>query len=314
MRIEFDKKEHCYSVNGDIASISVTELLSKHGLAPNYENVSEYILRTARERGNEVHKDCENIINDENYVPNTDEGKAFLEWVKENIESAVAEQMIAYDYKGMVIAGTADLVAFMKDGTRIIADHKTSAILNTEYVSWQVSLLDYFFRKLGEEKLNGRKFIWKGAQKLLCLHYPYGDTLKEVVLDQVPDEEIEKLLECEYKGEKYQRPALVLDSALIKDIETAEETMAMLETEYKKAESRAKELRERLCKAFEQQNIKSWESPNGKIKVTYVLPMDKISVDSVKLKKEYPQVYTKCQKISKQKAYVRVKVKEDDEF
>lgn len=313
MRITFDKKEHCYAVNGDIASISVTELLAKHGLAPKYDNISDSVLARAKARGNKVHKDCENIVNNKEYVPETYEGERFLEWVTEKAYGAVAEQMIAYDYKGMVIAGTADLLLFLKDGKAAIADHKTTAILNKEYVSWQVSLLDYFFRKLGSEKLNGKSIPWKGAQKFICLHYTPDGAMAEVELEKVPDENIEALLEAEYKGEKYQRPMLVIDSALIAKIEEAESFLVKIESEYKAAQERTKQYREQLLAAFEAQKIKSWESPDGKVKVTYVFPAEKMSLDSAKVKKEYPDVYTKCQKLTKQKGYVRVTVREDEE-
>ena len=45
MIVEFEEKDHIYSVNGDIASISVTELLKKHGLSPNYDGVNKQALR-----------------------------------------------------------------------------------------------------------------------------------------------------------------------------------------------------------------------------------------------------------------------------
>ena len=44
MRIDFDEKNHIYRVDGDIASISVTELLHKHGLAPDYSGVSKTVF------------------------------------------------------------------------------------------------------------------------------------------------------------------------------------------------------------------------------------------------------------------------------
>ena len=126
-------------------------------------------------------------------------------------------------------------------------------------------------------------------------------------LEKVADEEIERLIECEYKGETYQRAVLVVDPELQSKFLQAEEYLAQVET--------AKAIREQMLSLFEKQGIKSWESPSGKIKVTYVEPTDRVGVDSAKLKKEYPQVFSDCQKLTKVKSQIRVKVRgdEDDE-
>ena len=63
MEIGFEEKGHIYSINGEIASISVTELLTKHGLAPNYNGTSRAKLKESAEIGKAVHKDLENILN-----------------------------------------------------------------------------------------------------------------------------------------------------------------------------------------------------------------------------------------------------------
>ena len=60
MIITFDKQTHTYAVNGDIAHISVTELLAKHGLSPNYDGVDKATLTDAAEYGKTIHKDIEN--------------------------------------------------------------------------------------------------------------------------------------------------------------------------------------------------------------------------------------------------------------
>ena len=50
MIVEFEEKDHIYSVNGDIATISVTELLKKHGLSPSYDGVNKTIMRESAEK------------------------------------------------------------------------------------------------------------------------------------------------------------------------------------------------------------------------------------------------------------------------
>lgn len=313
MIIEFEEKDHIYSVNGDIASISVTELLTKHGLAPNYDGVNKQALKESAEKGKEVHKDLENVLNLAGYEPTTPQGKHFAEYVKEYFDCGVGEQMLAYDSDGLVIAGTADIMAIGKNKAYIVADHKNTSKFHREYVTWQVSLLDYFARKLGKEKINGKMLKWKGATVFYCFHYePKTGDMKVYDLEKVPDEEIENLIECEKKGKIYQRPMLVVDKELQEKLEIAEQVLIQKEREHKQAEATAKGLREQLCQAMESQGIKSWETDC--LKVTYVAPIERISVDSKKLKENYPTVFNECQKLSKVKASVRVTLKgEDDE-
>lgn len=312
MFIDFEEKQHIYSVNGEIASISVTELLAKHGLAPNFEGVNKNKLKESAEIGKRVHKDLENILNKAKYTPKTPQGVNFNKWVKKNLDCGVGEQMLAYEYNGMIIAGTADVMGILKNGKYLIADHKNTAKFHREYVSWQVSLLDYFARKLEGEKVNGIRINWKSADKLICFHYNKKTGEMTVYeLEKIPDIEIERLIKCEYKGEKYKRPVLVVDNEIREQFLQAEKRLAEIELERKNAEKTVKELREKFCELFEQQGIESWISPNGLIKVTYVAPCDSLTVDTRKLKDNYPQVFDKCQKLTKKKSYVKVTIKED---
>lgn len=313
MIVEFEEKGHIYSVNGEIASISVTELLAKHGLAPDYSGINKQKLRESAEKGKEVHKDLENILNEVDYEPKTEQGKQFAEWVKKNLDCGVGEQMLGYEKDGMIIAGTADVMGISKDRKfGIIGDHKNTAKFHREYVSWQVSLLDYFARKLGKEKINGKLLNWKGAKEFYCFHYdPKNGEMTVYKLDKIDDQEIERLLDCEYKGEIYQRPMLVIDPELEKKYLEAEEKFTAIETTAKELQAKRDELRGELVKLFEAQGIKSWGSNNGKLLVTYVAPQEQIRVDSKKLKEKYPQAYTDCQKLVKVKASVRVSLKEE---
>lgn len=314
VQIEFEEKGHIYFVNGDIASISVTELLSKHGLSP-YGKTKTGAMKESAEKGKEIHKDLENILNEPAYKPKTKQGEQFAEWVKGNLDCGVGEQMLGFEKEGLIIAGTADVMAIGKDRTLIIADHKNTSQFHREYVSWQVSILDYFARKLGREKINGKLLNWKGAKKFFCFHY---DTKTEEMtiheLKKVDDEEIERLLDCELHGEIYQRPNLIIDPELEKRYLAAEETFIAFEKQAKEAQKARDDLRAEILKLFEEQKIKSWESPDKKVLITYIPQAEQIRVDSSKLKTKYPQVFTECQKISKVKSQIRVTFRgEEDE-
>jgi hypothetical protein len=313
MIVDFEEKGHIYSVNGEIASISVTELLTKHGLSP-YGGANKAKMKESADVGKAIHKDLEDILNVAGYEPKTEQGKQFAEWVKENLDCGVGEQMLGFDSNGLVIAGTADVMAIAKDKTLIVADHKNTSQFHREYVSWQVSILDYFARKLGKEKINGKLLNWKGAKRFICFHY---DTktgkMTPHELNKVADEEIERLLDCELHDEIYQRPMLVVDTELQQKYLQAEENFIAFEKQVKAVQKVRDDLRAEMLRLFEEQGIKSWESPDGKLLVTYIPQTEQVRVDSTKLKTKFPQVFTECQKLSKVKSQIRVTVRGEDD-
>ena len=309
MRIQFNEKEHQYIVDGDIAFISVTELLRKHGIAPDYSKADKGVLTEKREKGKEIHKDLENVLNMANYTPTTVYGEKFSEWVSENISCGVAEQLLAYNYKGLVIAGTSDLMFYLKNGDVCVGDHKCVSKIEKEYVSWQVSIYDYFARKLKGRVVNGVKWNWKGANMFYCFQYN-DDEMKVIELEKISDQEIERLIECEFKQEIYQRPLLVIDKEFQLAIEKAESVLLEVEKAREKAVAEASELRAKLLAEMERQQIDEWETDRLKVKLVY--GYDKQSVDTKKLKAEYPLAYINCQKISKVKSSIRITEKDDE--
>lgn len=316
MNIELDEATHTYSVDGEIASISVTELLHKHGLAPDYSGVPSETLKEAAARGKAIHKDIADFVNTDDHESQTDECRSFSKWMDDNADCAVAEMPLAFEYSGMLVAGTADLIGIMKNGEVFIADHKNTKTFQREYVSWQVSILDYFMRKIAGAglKVNGHDIVRLrgGASKFFCFHYTDGKC-EPKALDKIPDEEIERLLACELVGKIYQRAVLSVAPETQAEIEQAELYLSRLKKFYDDAESKVKELRAQLCEEMRRQGIKSWET--DKVKVTYVAPVERSTADTAKLKKNYPQAFTECQKITKVKDTVRVTIRgnEDEE-
>ena len=132
-------------------------------------------------------------------------------------------------------------------------------------------------------------------------------------LEKIPDEEIERLLDCEYNNTLYERQTLVVDTELEKRYLQAEKMFLDIEAQAKAAQNTRDTLRAEMLSLMEKQHILSWESRDGQLKVTYVAPQDRITVDSKKLKTEYPQVYSECQKLSKIKAQIRVTIRGGEE-
>lgn len=310
MEILLDESKHQYTVDGEIADISVTELLAKHGLSPNYSLVRKEKLDERSKVGKEVHKDLEDLLNKARYEPKTEQGKQFLDWVKKNVDCAVGEQKLALRYKdGLLICGTADVIGFMRDGFLFVGDHKNTSAFHREYVTWQVSLLDYIARQCSGTTINGNTFNWVGARDFYCFHYGKGGELKVYELEKIDDNEIERLLDCELKGERYLPQELVVDNELVADIEDLETQIAIMKNRLKETEERAEQQRAKLLQLFEEQQVLSWTSPSGNVRVSYVAPFERMGVDSKALKERYPTIYQEVLKPTKVKASLRINIK-----
>lgn len=85
------------------------------------------------------------------------------------------------------------------------------------------------------------------------------------------------------------------------------QAISNLVTTKKELEEKEKVMKEQLQKAMEEHGIKSFD--NDVIKVTYMVASVRNSVDSAKLKKNYPDIAAECNKSSNVKAFVKIEVK-----
>lgn len=139
--IEFIEKEHIYLKDGIIVS-SVSEIL--HFIFPDkYKNIDKAILNKKAEYGSILHKAIENLENNEelpalNYIQDASIEQYLKLKAKYNIEVLEQEQIVSYKYD---YCGRYDMVANIK-GNYSLADIKTTAELDKEYLSWQLSFYE----------------------------------------------------------------------------------------------------------------------------------------------------------------------------
>lgn len=96
-------------------------------------------------------------------------------------------------------------------------------------------------------------------------------------------------------------------SKMKKDAAAVIKAIADLTIQKKKIEEQEKEMRVQLVKAMEQYGVKKFESDS--VTFTYTAPTVRNSIDSVKLKKELPDVAAKYTKTSNVSASVKIEVK-----
>lgn len=177
--IEYLDEDHIYLCNGIIVP-SVSQVL--HLIFPDkYKNVDKKILNAKAKYGTELHNYIEQyenglITQKLNYIQEA----SFRQYLKlkDKYGIEVLEQEQIVNYKD-IYAGRFDMIANI--GTDYcLCDIKTTASLDKEYLSWQLSLYEY---------ASGKDF-----DKLYAIWLPKKDLGKLVEIERKTEEEIKELL------------------------------------------------------------------------------------------------------------------------
>lgn len=153
--IEFLEKEHIYLLDGVIVP-SVSEIL--HFIFPDkYKNVDLNVLNKKAEYGSKVHEAIE-CLEQNKELPSLDLNQEFSlkQYLrlkeKDDIQVQAQEQIIHYKSE---YAGRFDMIATVNNKL-CLCDIKTTAMLDEEYLSWQLSFYELAFKSMygtGFEKL-----------------------------------------------------------------------------------------------------------------------------------------------------------------
>ena len=271
--IIFNEKDHEYIREGKTL-ISVTQLLHKHGLAPDYAAVPEEVLERAAEKGHSIHKEIELFVK-EGKEPESNEAKNVVEWMRSCFAKGRAEVIVGND----IVAGTYD---FRDDLTGNLYDWKTTYQKDERYWSWQLSLYDY---------LDGKH------TNNLFVGWLRGNEIQFIPVRRHEDSEIERLFQCERDGIEFKEdpnPVALANSQELTEIAYLEDFINNLNAKIDELKAKKNELTKGLLQQMKDNSIKTLETPRMKITVkdAYV----KKSVDSKKLKEEMPEVYAKYAK------------------
>lgn len=279
-QVVFDSFTHTYTM-GDKVLIGVTTLLRKHGLAVDYSDVDPEKLEKAAERGTAIHNLLEDYDNGQPVVE-TPELKAYK---KLKLKVDCSEYLIS---DNDIVGSSIDKV--LSDCS--LGDVKTYSKENwnnkdyVRAVTWQLSIYAYLF----ERQNPGRK-----VPHIYAI-YVRGEEARLKELQRIADSEIERLLECERKGERFYYEEHVADIAECLGEESLVFARRFLELEQMKAAMKAAE--ETIANAKEQ--LYAWMDENhiDTVKIDGGLIARKASttrrsIDSARLKKEKPSIYEK---------------------
>ena len=150
-KLDYFENGHEYYVNG-IEVPSVTTML-KVRFGGKYDGIPEATLRRAAEKGTDLHKRIENLIN--GGEAETREEKSFLTLMRlyhlEPIKSEVP--VILYQDGEPFAAGRLDMI--LRDGDRIgIGDLKRTSTLDKEYLTYQLNLYKRAYEQTFGERID----------------------------------------------------------------------------------------------------------------------------------------------------------------
>ena len=276
MEIKFDENLHKYTVDGKEV-ISVTQLLQKHRITPSYDSVDKELLRVASERGTLIHEEVEKWI-ESGECGFTEEAEKICDYLFERADEnsqIVSEQMVAND----VVAGRFD-VLYTHAKKLVLTDIKTG---NTKHLfgwSWQLSLYKYLYEKMYGKEIDSLQILWAKNGGMTVIHCDY-----------VGDEKIENLLNAEREGRLISDVDLGVSEEELEDLTELMEKITVKEKELKLLKDMVDSVKTVLYGTMEKEGIKTVD--RGNLKITYVAPSCRTSVDSKKLEKEEPEIFKK---------------------
>lgn len=288
LKIRFVEETHKYYV-ADKEIPSATTIISK--VLGNPFTKETIYMRQARDKGTMIHKVISDFIvngkEPEFIFPEFDN---FLELSKKHdIVWDLSEQIIYNNIDNMEYAGTLDLFSIENEE---ISDIKTGS--TKQLRKWQIQLSLYAWALIDKFGLK----VTKGS--ILWLH---DDKAEYISVEILSKEQIIEVLKAYYEKRddytKIEEVALkTLNPTAIEEFNATLDTIQMLE-------EKIKGTKEKIKTEMEQRGLSQIRL--GQRVISYVAPTERESVDSKKLKEEYPKVWDKCKKVSKVNASIRIK-------
>lgn len=286
--VVFDKQSHTYWHNGKQLS-GVTSLLSRQLFADKYSKIDEARLDVAKERGTLVHEAIEMF--DTLGIIECDEVKDYIKIKEKHGLRIIANEFLISDNEN--IASSIDLVNYDYS----IIDTKTTSSLDREYLSWQLSIYAYLLELQNPHiKVPHLYALWLPLKK-------YGKSKLEEI-ERKPIEWCKQLIECDARGEQY-CPPVKDESQSLKLAEDVIDELVNMERIIKELNDKRKMVLDGLMQQMKGYNVKSFKC--DRLSLTYKAPTTRISLDSTKLKEEYPDVYNACIKESITKESILIK-------
>lgn len=327
--VVFDEAAHTYHLNGEQLG-GVTPIV-KWVYPDTYKDIPESVLQKAAEHGSLIHKACQ-LFNEAGIADDAEPQVA--DYV--TLITSADLQPVASEYtvsENEHIASQIDVVyKGSGKGNYILADIKTTSSIHVPNVTLQLSIYAWLFEMQNPGAFSERLLVvWLpramyGSAKLmevkripdeLCANVvkSYVETMQSKEMDseqkrwfgQSWASVIAKKMGEEVPEAKSETTPPATTGELPAEFAKVEQEIIKIEQESKKLQDRSKELRAGLLEQMQKHNVKKWVSDH--LELTRKAASVRMSVDSTKLKKNYPEVYAAVQKSTNVAESLMLKIK-----
>lgn len=301
--VRFDKTAHTYELNGHRLG-GVTPIVD--WMFPDtYAAIPEDILQRAAAYGTKIHEACQ-IYDDCGIKDNHPSVNDYVRLCKDNYLQHECSEYLVDD--GQNIASSIDKVfTDMRNNEVVLGDIKTTSRLHDERVRLQLSIYALLFELDNPTKKVSRICaIW-----LPNPEKHYGEPCIKF-LERIPFDVVYDMINAYLNGESNERFRRLFNIPVVADdilpVQLADVELAIVDIEekIKAMTEQEKQLKAGLLKLMQENNVKKWKGEH--IMLTRKDGGVRITLDSAKVKKEYPDVYAECCKESSFSESLMVKV------
>lgn len=289
----FDEENHWYFV-GNKPIKSVSAILKEKGISPDYSFVDKEVLQKASLRGTAIHLQVEEALRYDDLNECEDEALEIVNYIKSQAkDGCISLEQQVYSLNELEpYGGRYDILIENKDNQVVLYDIKTYKSWSSQkelQVKWQLSLYAYAIESCGAGKIDKIAVLrFDDEKKLSCQELKQLDRL--AIIDLLKNKELSK--------EVY--PLSVTQVKTFLDILKKEDELNILEEQ-------VKSLKDKICEYMTDKDILRAVSLDKSLEITLVKGGNVKSLDSVRLKKDEPELFEKYQKNSVRKNYIKIK-------
>lgn len=253
--VTFNEEAHTYTLFDGTQLSGITSIIHKFLFPSMYDGVSDRVMEAARQRGHEIHKMLERYLfhgvayrTDLEYYPTVE---ACGNLIADNKLKPVAGEYLVSD--NAHIATCIDGV-FKQGKKTVLVDHKTTSVIYTEYLQWQLSIEAVLF-----EQQTGNK-----VDTLYAIHLPKNGECKLVEIERLPDEYVNALLDAYIFGaETFDNPLHKLSddtNVLLEQYKQSELALIELQASVDYHKQIQADIKARIKEQMDAESASKWEN------------------------------------------------------
>lgn len=305
--VVFNNHEHTYRL-GDKVLKGVTPIV-KWMYPETYTDIPQSVLMKAAEYGSLIHAKCE-MVDRVGFADPDCEAVLQYEKLKEQYRLKVFdnEYLVNLDDK---VASSIDVVCYDEENdVWPLGDIKTTSKIHVANVTLQLSIYAYLFELCNPGKKAGTiMVIWLpkpqyGQPSVMPLHRVPSEVCKVLIDGFLAGDDYQQYRNKYYKElgtaplqqEGTQLANVESNEQLPSNFEDIEKSLINFEVNIKMLQEKQKKMKAELLKMMQENGVKKWQTES--IRIIRKAGATRTSVDSAKLKKNYPDVFEKCKKTS----------------